>query len=86
MSYNWDFSVVTSNLDLIMVGLGNTLLLTLIALVFGTASGLGVALVRISSMRWASWSATVFVEIFRATPPLVQLFWLYFAEIGRAYV
>jgi len=79
MSYNWDFSVVTSNLDLIMVGLGNTLLLTLIALVFGTVSGLGVALVRISSVRWASWVATVFVEIFRATPPLVQLFWLYFA-------
>lgn len=79
MSYSWDFSVVTNNLDLIAVGLGNTLLLTLIALVIGTAGGLGIALLRISSIRWAAWAAIIFVEIFRATPPLVQLFWLYFA-------
>jgi polar amino acid transport system permease protein len=79
MSYSWDFSVVSSNFDLLMDGLANTLFVTVIALIIGTVSGLATALLRISSSKIVSWPATAFVEVFRATPALVLLYWLYFA-------
>ncbi|GAB4065293.1 amino acid ABC transporter permease [Ancylobacter sonchi] len=79
MHYQWDFSVIGDNAGLLLWGLGNTLLLTLIAILIGTPLGLAVALMRLSSRRWLVWPATVYVEVFRAAPALVQLYWLYFA-------
>jgi len=41
--------------------------------------GLLLALMRLSSRRWLAWPAGVVIEVFRTTPPLVQLFWFFFA-------
>lgn len=35
-------------------------------------------LARSSGSRWLRWPATVYVEVFRGTSALVQLFWIYF--------
>ncbi|HZQ02294.1 MAG TPA: amino acid ABC transporter permease [Reyranella sp.] len=79
MNYHWDFSPVFANAALLAAGLGNTLKVTGIALVCGLALGLLLALLRLSRHRWASWPAGFVIEVFRTTPPLVQLFWFFFA-------
>ena len=48
------------------------------ALFFALIFGLFVALLRISKWRALRWPATAYVEIFRGTPALVQLFVIYF--------
>src|SRR5579883_3096162 len=79
MNYHWDFSPVFANAALLAAGLGNTLKVTGIALVCGLALGLLLALLRLSRHRLASWPAGFVIEVFRTTPPLVQLFWFFFA-------
>ena len=79
MAYQWDFSPVLANAPLLVEGLVNTLRVTGTALVFGVALGLGLALLRLSPRRFLSWPAGFVIEVFRTTPPLVQLFWFFFA-------
>lgn len=76
--YRWDFSPVIANGDLLLAGLANTLALTGVALAGGIPVGLGLALARLSGSRLLSAPAGVVIEVFRTTPPLVQLFWFYF--------
>jgi len=79
MSYQWDFSGVFASWPLLAEGLLNTLKVTAVALVFGLALGLALALLRLSPRRFLSWPAGLVIEVFRTTPPLVQLFWFFFA-------
>jgi polar amino acid transport system permease protein len=79
MEYQWDFTVVWRNSHLLLWGLLGTLKVTGAALALGLPLGLGVALMRLSRARAVSLPAGVFVEFFRSTPPLVQLFWCFFA-------
>ncbi|MBF0276740.1 MAG: amino acid ABC transporter permease [SAR324 cluster bacterium] len=78
MSYEWDFAVVFQNYDLLLLGLINTLNVTGVSLLFGIPLGLFVALLRLADSKWVSRSAGIFIEFFRSTPPLVQLFWIFF--------
>lgn len=77
--YQWDFSVVWSNMDLLALGLLNTLKVTGAALALGIPLGLALALSRLSRARALRWPAGFIIEFFRTTPPLVQLFWFFFA-------
>jgi polar amino acid transport system permease protein len=77
--YRWDFTPVLANAPLLAQGLVNTLKVTAIALACGLALGLVLALMRLSRHRPASWPAGFVIEVFRTTPPLVQLFWFFFA-------
>ena len=79
MEYQWDFTVVWRNSHLLLWGLLGTLKVTAAALALGLPLGLGVAFLRLSRARAVSIPAGVFVEFFRSTPPLVQLFWCFFA-------
>ena len=68
-----------THLPALVEGLRVTLQLTVggavLALLLSLAAGLG----RRSRHRWLRWPANVYVEIFRGTSALVQLFWFYFA-------
>ena len=77
--YRWDFAPVLANAPLLAQGLVNTLKVTGMALSCGLVLGLALALLRLSRHRWASWPAGLVIEVFRTTPPLVQLFWFFFA-------
>jgi polar amino acid transport system permease protein len=77
--YKWDFTPVLANADLLAAGLVNTLKITGMSLACGLVLGLVLALLRLSKHRWASWPAGFIIEVFRTTPPLVQLFWFFFA-------
>jgi polar amino acid transport system permease protein len=79
LSYKWDFTPVLTNAPLLAEGLVNTLKVTAIALVFGVALGLLLALLRLSPRRWLGLPAGFVIEVFRTTPPLVQLCWFFFA-------
>jgi polar amino acid transport system permease protein len=77
--YRWDFTPVIANAGFLAEGLANTLKVTGTALAFGVPLGLALALLRLSPRRWLSWPAGFVIEFFRTTPPLVQLFWFFFA-------
>jgi polar amino acid transport system permease protein len=77
--YEWDFTVVFENSDLLWQGLWGTLAITGTALAFGLPLGLTLALSRLSTRKWLAWPAGFVIEFFRTTPPLVQLFWFFFA-------
>jgi His/Glu/Gln/Arg/opine family amino acid ABC transporter permease subunit len=72
------FDVVTSNLGFLLSGIKATLLVTVAALAVGLIIGLVVALGRMSRRRWVYAPATVYIEVFRNTPALVQLIWVYY--------
>ncbi|MBY0364273.1 MAG: amino acid ABC transporter permease [Phreatobacter sp.] len=76
--YRWDFAPIWANSDLLLAGLGNTLVLTAVALAGGLPVGLALALARLSGSRLLAAPAGLVIEVFRTTPPLVQLFWFYF--------
>ena len=75
----WNFQAVLANSDLLLLGLLNTLKVTGLALLFGVPLGLALALLRLSTVRPHSAAAAFVIEFFRTTPPLVQLFWFFFA-------
>ncbi len=77
--YEWDFIAVLSDLDLLALGLLNTLKITSFALLFGIPLGLFLAVSRLSRIKLFSFPASFIIEFFRTTPPLVQLFWIFFA-------
>jgi len=59
-------------------GLGTTLVLSIAALLLATAIGIIAGVMRLSKRPYVSAIATVYVEVIRNTPLLVQLFIVYF--------
>lgn len=74
----FDFSIVLRFWDALLLGLLTTLELTLICVVLGTALGFLIGLARSSNSRLLRSASSVYVEFFRGTPVLVQLFWIFF--------
>jgi polar amino acid transport system permease protein len=68
-------------------GVMTTLYLTVVALALGLAVGLPTALARVYGPRWLRNLAIGYIEIFRGTPLLVQLFVVYYGlpEIGSLF-
>ena len=79
MTYQWDFTPVLVNAPLLAQGLVNTLKITGVSLAGGLVLGLAFALMRLSPRPFLSLPAGFIIEVFRTTPPLVQLFWMFFA-------
>lgn len=68
-------------------GVVTTLYLTLVALALGVLLGLPAALGRVYGPRWLRTLAIAYIELFRGTPLLVQLFVVYYGlpEIGSLF-
>jgi polar amino acid transport system permease protein len=79
MGYAWDFNVVWEYRIVFVWGAWVTAKLTGLAFVIGLVIGFALALLRISESRWQRAPATFYVEVFRSTPALVQLVWIYYA-------
>jgi polar amino acid transport system permease protein len=62
----------------LLKGFGTTLLLSLLVIPLGLAGGLLVAVLPTLRRRWLSWIVVVYVDFFRAFPPLVLLLFIYF--------
>ena len=59
-------------------GLGTTLLLAFISVAIGCVIGALVAIMKLSKNKPLNWIATVYIEIIRDTPLLLQLYFFYF--------
>jgi polar amino acid transport system permease protein len=66
-------------IPLLFNGLLITLALTAAGMVVTVVTAFVAGLCRMSHRRWLRWPAGAFVEVFRGTSMLVQLFWLFFA-------
>lgn len=75
---NLDYSIILSKLPLFVEGCLVTLEISLYALLLGMLFGICGALCRISSNRFLSGLAFIYVWVIRGTPVMVQLFILYF--------
>lgn len=78
MNYEFKFDVVWKNVGFLLSGVELTLLVTAAALSSGLVIGLVVALARMSKRRWLNAPAIAYIEIFRNTPALIQLMWVYY--------
>ncbi|BAI74496.1 polar amino acid transport system permease protein (plasmid) [Azospirillum sp. B510] len=79
MQYQWDFGFLLQYKGLIGVGVLYTLAFTIGTAASGLVVGCMIALARLSNMRIATAVVTGVIEIFRCTPVLVQLVWVYYA-------
>jgi His/Glu/Gln/Arg/opine family amino acid ABC transporter permease subunit len=78
MTYAFQFDVVWKNFGFLLSGIEVTLLVTAAALTSGLLLGLIVALARMSKRRWLQVPAIAYIEVFRNTPALIQLMWVYY--------
>ncbi len=62
----------------LLLGARLTLLVTLLTMLIGAPSGLVIALMRISNFKLLKAIATVYVELVRGTPLLMQIYFIYF--------
>lgn len=80
--YHWDVVGEYLFSKVILHGLGNTIRLTVLAMIAGTVLGTILAVLRLSPNPLISKSIAVYVWFFRATPLLVQLlFWFNLAAL-----
>ena len=75
---NLDFASVLPYWLVLLKGLGLTLAFTSSCAVIGSLAGFGLSLLRMSPSRWMKAATTLYVEFFRGTPLLIQLFWVFF--------
>ena len=73
-----DFSVLLRFQEALALGLWTTVKLTLICMVLGCTLGFFVGLARTAPSIILRGIASVYVEFFRGTPVLIQLFWIFF--------
>jgi polar amino acid transport system permease protein len=71
-------SLGPAQFNLFLTGLGWTLLLSAIGFTFGGIGGLGIALCRSSGSKILERISSAFIEVFRGTPLLLQLFIVYY--------
>ena len=75
----FDMNLVVNSFPLLLIGAGVTIQITVLSTAIGFVIGLIVGVARISNLRVLRMLAEVYVEFFRGTPLLVQIFLFYFA-------
>ncbi|MDG1437480.1 MAG: amino acid ABC transporter permease [Emcibacteraceae bacterium] len=78
MDYEFRFDIVLNNLPLLLEGVKTTIVLSLLTMVLGTIIGLFVAVVRLRARKIFALPLIVYVEVFRGTPGLIQIVWIYY--------
>ena len=78
MTYELNFYFVWRNLDTLLEGLMLSLELTGLSIIIGLSAGFVLALLRMSPLRILSVPAIAFIELFRCTPMLIQIVWVFY--------
>jgi polar amino acid transport system permease protein len=78
LTYHFSFAFILDYWSALLRGLATTLELTAICLVLGIALGFLLSLLRTSENRISFTVSLLYVEIFRGTPVLIQIFWIFF--------
>jgi polar amino acid transport system permease protein len=82
LSYHFDWSIITSGTyhDWLVAGVIVTLKLSVISIALSFIAGLVIAVMRMGRNRPLRWFALAYLEFFRNTPLLVQIFFWYFGS------
>lgn len=83
MAYEMNFTPVLARAPELVSGTIDTIILSGQSISIGLVIGLTVALLRVDGPKWCSVASATYVEAFRNTPLLVQLFLLFF---GLPYI
>jgi len=78
MSMSFNFAVVFPYWLVLLKGLGLTVALTASCAIIGSLFGFVLSLLRNAPWFFLRLPTTLFVEFFRGTPLLIQLFWIFF--------
>ena len=81
-----DLELIVDSMPFLLQGLGLSLLLAALAAVGGIMMAVVLALLRLSSNRFLSGAAAVYVNFFRSMPLILVIFWFFFLVpmvIGR---
>ncbi len=79
MDYTWHFQIVWDYRAVFVRGAIMTAQITFWATLIGLSLGLALGLMRRSQLLVLRAPAATFIELFRSTPALVQLVWIYYA-------
>jgi len=82
VGYQLDLSVITRNLPLFLKGVFLTVEISFFAIVIGLAIGILAAVARTSRFRILQFIGAAYVEVFRNTPLLIQIFIIFFGLPG----
>ncbi len=78
MDFEFRFDIVWNNFPLLLEGIETTIVLSLLTMVLGTIIGLFVAIIRLRVRRIFAVPLIIYVEVFRGTPGLIQIVWIYY--------
>lgn len=77
--YQFDWSVIPPILPLLLKGFELTLKISVTVILVSMVIAIPLAFARSSKAAIIRWPAQIYIEIFRGTPLLVQLIWVYYA-------
>ena len=75
---NYDWSVVWQYRQMLLDGIGITILLTVLTMLVAVPGGILLALMRLSPMPWLARGSTAFVELFRNLPLILVVYWAFY--------
>jgi polar amino acid transport system permease protein len=78
MSYEFDFTEVIAAWPELLAALGDTLMLSALAMIIGMAVSVIGALGKTAGPKWLRWLINEYIELIRNTPLLIQIFLVYF--------
>lgn len=76
--YEYDFSVISQNMDIFIAGALKTLEISAIALLLAIPMGIIIGMGRVSRNRFIRIISSAYVEVMRGVPLLVLLIWIFF--------
>lgn len=78
VTFQFDWQAAFASLPHLVAGIPYTLLISFGGLAIGFFIGIFFGLLRISPVAWLRWPAIVYIEIFRGTPVLVQVLFIFY--------
>jgi His/Glu/Gln/Arg/opine family amino acid ABC transporter permease subunit len=78
IAYDFDWSAVFGNRDLLRTALKNTLWIAFVSMILATVGGLLLALLRTSRRAPLRWFASIYINVVRGIPLLVLIIYVYF--------
>jgi His/Glu/Gln/Arg/opine family amino acid ABC transporter permease subunit len=75
----FDWQLARESLVPLLLGTKITVLFTILVMGISLIGAIPVALARLSNYRLIRWAVTIYVNVFRATPLLIQLIYIYYA-------
>ncbi|MGM8850509.1 amino acid ABC transporter permease [Salinicola sp. V024] len=77
-NFQFDWQAAIDSLPFLLKGLPYTLLISFVGLAIGFVVGIVFGLMRIGPTRWLRIPAVVYIEVFRGTPVLVQVLFIFY--------